>query len=57
MKCKVKLGNLCLVIAGQPGLQDALERISGQYTVPNVFIGKLQGVAGSCKFNLDAIDC
>ena len=28
------------VCSGQPGLQDALERVSGQYTVPNVFIGK-----------------
>jgi glutaredoxin len=24
---------------GQPGLEDALTRVSGQYTVPNVFIG------------------
>ncbi|KAG0555065.1 hypothetical protein KC19_12G141700 [Ceratodon purpureus] len=46
MRVKKLLGSLGydfelveLDAGGQPGLQDALERVSGQYTVPNVFIG------------------
>lgn len=46
MRVKKLLGSLGydfevveLDAGGPPGLQDALERVSGQYTVPNVFIG------------------